>query len=285
MPTLVPAATTIANSLVTQFSADVHHAVQQTTIKTKPYVKMKALAGKDLAYDGIGSVDMREVSGLFVPVEFDDPAYNRRQLSNRRFVLSLPIDEKADIEQILSVDSEYRTLVANAITRRFDRLVIEAALASINTGANFGTVVTAAADGVVNVNATTGLNYDFLLEIIENWVNKEVHDQYKNFGLCIDGAGHTALMKEIELVSGDYSRQFYVEKGMIQKAAGIDLLAFGNGLQTQCSQSSLRLTQQTFQVLTKDNISQLLKVACVLVSLKISTSNFMMTLVITTQEF
>lgn len=230
MSTPTPQGTTYNNTTTRQFSADVHHLVQQSVAKLKPFIKMKQLEAADLAYDRLGSIDMREITGRFVAVEFDDPAFSRRQLSNRRFVLSLPIDEKDDVEAKLQWDTEFKKMIAKAIVRQQDRIVIEAAFATVNTGPQFATPVTAAADGVINVDCVTGggIDYDKLLEITENFIDVEVDPSEHMMGLTIGGPEHTALMKENNLVSGDYNREYYLEKGSIQRAAGLELLKYGN---------------------------------------------------------
>ena len=43
---------------------------------------------------------------------------------------------------------------------------------------------------------------------------------------AITGDEHTALMKENELISGDFTRNFVVEKGSMVHAAGLDLIKF-----------------------------------------------------------
>ena len=43
----------------------------------------------------------------------------------------------------------------------------------------------------------------------------------------ISGDEHESLMQEIELTSGDFTRQFVVERGEIIRAAGIELVRYG----------------------------------------------------------
>jgi hypothetical protein len=115
--------------------------------------------------------------------------------------------------------------------RVFDRVVVEALFANVLTGRDFGTSVTAATDGVATVTATAGLTYEKLLEINQNFIDKEVGNEVpvsKMF--AISGDEHTALMKENELVSGDYSRQYVVDAGEMVKANGLNLVKFAGGI-------------------------------------------------------
>lgn len=58
--------------------------------------------------------------------------------------------------------------------RQFDRVGVEAAFADVQTGREFDTTVTFAADGGTTINATAGLVYERLLEIRKFWRNNEV---------------------------------------------------------------------------------------------------------------
>lgn len=221
----------IDQALITEFSEMVHHEAQQTSARLKPYAMMKQMSGDVFAYDGLGSVEAREVIGRNVPATFDDITHNRRKISRRRFVVNLPVDSSDVRGALLSPDSEYAKTCAAAMMRQFDRVIIDAAFADVLTGRDFETTVTAAADGVATIDATSGLTYEKLLEIKQDFMDDEVGiENNEKFFLTITGDQHTDLMGEVELTSGDYTRQFVVEGGSISKALGMDLVPFGAGV-------------------------------------------------------
>ena len=114
-----------------------------------------------------------------------------------------------------------------AMARVYDRIGVEAALAAVYTGEDMDTSVAFATDGGQTVTATAGLTYEKLLEVMQNFIDADVgNDMVESFVFCISGDEHTALMKEIELTSGDYDRQYNVEKGSIQEALGLKLIKF-----------------------------------------------------------
>jgi hypothetical protein len=185
------------------------------------------MSGDVFAYDGLGRVDAREVSGRNVPASFDDITHNRRKISRRRFVINLPIDASDVRGALLNPESEYARAVAAGMMRQYDKVAYDASLADVLTGRDFGTTVTAATDGVSTVDATGGFTYEKLLEIKQNFMNNDVGiDNNEKLFLTISGKEHTALMGEIELISGDYTREFAVEQGNITKALGMDLVPF-----------------------------------------------------------
>ena len=217
----------IDQALITQFSDMVHHEAQQMTSKLRPYLNVKQMTGDVWAYDGLGKVEAREVSGRNVPATFDDIQHNRRKVSRRRFVINLPIDASDVRGALLSPDSEYSKAVAAGMLRQYDRVAYQAAFADVLTGRDFETTISATTDGVLTVDATAGLTYEKLLEVKQNFFDNDVGlDANERIYLTITGDEHTSLMGEEELISGDFNRQFVVEKGRIAQALGMDLIGF-----------------------------------------------------------
>jgi hypothetical protein len=140
--------------------------------------------------------------------------------------------DAADVRGVLiSPKSEYAAAVARAGERVYDRVVLESAFASVYTGREFGTTVSFATDGGQTVTATAGVTYEKLLELGQNFIDREVGvENGEKLVLCLSGDEHTALMKEIELTSGDYTRQSVIDGGKIAHAAGFDLIIFGGAV-------------------------------------------------------
>ena len=217
----------IDQSLIIEFSDLVHKVAQQKTSRLKPHAQIKQMSGDVFAYDGLGRVEAREVSGRNVAATFDDIQHNRRKIIRKRYVVNLPVDASDVRGALLNPESNYADAIANAAVRQYDRTIYDAAFASVLTGRDFETTVTAATDGVTTVDATGGLTYEKLLEIGENFMNDDVGvESDESIYLTITGAEHTALMKEVELTSSDYNRQYNVEKGKMIEAAGIKLIPF-----------------------------------------------------------
>lgn len=217
----------IETAQVIQFSSAVHLAAQQMRARFAPLFPVKQLTGKSFAYDGVGSIEAQELNGRFNRVTFSDLQIVRRKIGRRRFSLSIPIDEDDASKVLINQEAEYAQACSMAMARVYDRIGVEAALASVYTGEDMDTAVTFANDGGQTVTATSGLTYEKLLEIIQNFIDADVgNDMMEDFVFCITGDEHTALMKEIELTSGDYSRQYSIDKGSIQEAVGLKLIKF-----------------------------------------------------------
>jgi hypothetical protein len=219
---------TIDTQLITQFTDRMHVKAQQMKARLRPVVMVLPIKGDRFAYDGLGDVEARELTGRFNQTQFDDIEFFRRKIVRRRFVVTIPIDEM-DVEAMLTEPtSQLAEACTRAMERVFDRVAVEAAFADVQTGRDFETTVTFASDGGLTVNATAGVTLAKLLEVQQNWIDGEVgNDMPVKKTLCISGDEHTAMLQISQLTSGDYSRQFALEKGEIQNAVGLDLVKFG----------------------------------------------------------
>lgn len=219
---------TIDQAMITQFSSMLHVKSQQIRSRLRPFVSIRPMIGDVFAYDGLGSVEAREVQGRIVQTQFDDIEHNRRKIRRRRFVVTLPIDASDVRGMLIDPQGPYAEACIRAMERVFDRVGIEAAFADVQTGRNFETTVSFATDGGLTVTATGGLTYEKLLEIRKNWRNNDVGtDIPEKFLFLITGDEEDQLMKETELTSGDFSRAFVVDQGEITKALGMNLIVYG----------------------------------------------------------
>lgn len=217
----------IETAQVIQFSSAVHLAAQQMKARFAPLFEVKQLTGKQYAYDGIGSIEAQELNGRFNAVAFSDLKVTRRKIGRRRFSLTLPFDEDDASKVLLNQEAEFSRACAMAMARVYDRIGVEAALATVYTGEDMDTAVSFATDGGATVTATAGLTYEKLLEIVQNFINNDVgNDMMEDFIFCVTGDEHTALMSEIELTSGDYNREYNIEKGSIQNVVGLKIVKF-----------------------------------------------------------
>jgi hypothetical protein len=127
--------------------------------------------------------------------------------------------------------SDYAQACVRALERKFDRVGVDVMFADVLTGRDFETTVTFANDDGLTVNATGGTTYEKLLEAKQNFIDNEVGNEIpERIIMGIAGKEHTALMGEVELTSGDYTRQYVIENGSIAKALGMDLILYGGGV-------------------------------------------------------
>jgi hypothetical protein len=214
---------------VTQFADRLYAKITQKGGKLTPFVEMQDFRGKDKTFDDFGGIELGELHGAFVHTTEGQIAHNRRFLDWKMYGKSIYVDEAKIREIIEDPQGHYIKRLAEAYGRLTDRLIINAVLADIRTGETGGTTVTAAADGVISVDATAGLTYEKILEITQNFIDNSVYDNaFENAPLLtITGVENTALLSELEFTSQDY-RQFFEVNGMrMQNVGGINLIPYG----------------------------------------------------------
>ena len=215
---------------ITEFNAALDVQEQQMTSRLLPYAIRKPIMGDDFAYDGLTEVQAYHANGRNPDIQPVEANFTRRKMSRDRVVVTLLVDNKDVRGMLTDPQSQLAALCIAAVERETDRVIYDAMFATVYTGRNFATSVTYSSDGVVSVDATSGLTYEILLGLRANFIDAEVGNQGQvGIALGISGDEHTDLMSEVELTSSDYTTQYVIQKGIITSALGMDLVAFGAG--------------------------------------------------------
>ena len=225
----------IDNALVIQFSEQVHVKAQQMKSRLRSRTEQKMVKGQDYAYEDIGSLEAIEITSRHQATAGQDIAHGRRRLRMREFRATIYLDKKDSLETLIDPQRNYAQAVARALYRKYDALAAEAAFAAVNTGKDFSTSVTFANDGGDTITATGGLTYDKLLSLEEEFIDDDVGiDEEEDYWLAITGEENTDLKQETELMSGDFTRQYALDKknGKMQMANGFELVHFAAGAST-----------------------------------------------------
>lgn len=231
---------------ITEFNAALDVQEQQMTSRLLPYVIRKGIAGDDFAYDGLTEVQAYHANGRNPDIQPVEAQFTRRKMSRDRVVVTLLVDNKDVRGMLTDPQSQLAQLCIAAVERETDRVIYDAMFASVLTGRNFGTTVTASNDGVFSVDASSAFTFEKLLEIRANFIDAEVGNQGQiPIVIGISGDEHTDLMSETELTSGDYTSQYVIAKGIITNALGMDLVAFGAG--TSITDPILEIAADTYR--------------------------------------
>jgi len=189
------------------------------------------ITGDEFAYDGTGVLLARTVNERNPKIAPVNPEMSRRQMLRDRIVVELIVDNR-DVRGMF--DNPNSKLVEDcmfAIMRKADKIGIDAMFASVNTGRRFATAVTFAADGGTTVDATGGLTYAKALEIKDGFKKYEVGlDMPEEIYLGISEQEETQLMNLSQLTSGDFSREYVVDKGQVNRVMGMETILFGSGV-------------------------------------------------------
>lgn len=221
-----------------EFSEAIHVYAQQGTSRLREFCDVVPMRGETWAYDGLGQVEARELTGRFNKSTADDILHTRRKCPRRQFVVTLFCDQN-DVEQRMQdPKGMYARACAAAMERRFDLTVYQAMFADVATGKDFSTVLTFAQDGGLTVTATGGITLDDLLEAKQNFTDREVglkgsigtiagsNSKFKKL-MGITGDEERVLMQIQQIASRDYGNQMPLQDGELNFAAGIEFVKYG----------------------------------------------------------
>lgn len=215
------------------YAPDVWENMQQSESRLSPWVNMDTTKADKKTYDNVESVEAIEMTSSFAEVVPTDLAQGRREVGTRLFSVAFEMND-LDLERVVDGESGQKQLstraAGKALNRKLDRVIYEAHLADVTVWndkhGNSKSTLTYTQDGVSTVDATGGIGYADLLSVKENFIDDDVAESGGIY-MTATGVEHTDLMGISELTSGDYSRQFVVDKGEIQSALGMQLIKFG----------------------------------------------------------
>lgn len=154
---------------------------------------------------------------------YNDLAFNNRRLDWGTYGLNFALDKELDIAKaVADPTSDLMTnIIYPKIYELWDRLGFAAAVGSVVTGAPnaAGTTVTAAADGVQTVVATSGITEALLRDITQGWINNKYSlEKIRNDAVgFITGSENTALMGLEKLTNRLWTESTDSNKAVVQK--------------------------------------------------------------------
>lgn len=214
------------------FENSFHELAQQTTTKlgNSPCVTYESPDGKTINRSRIGRMELAEVDSRNPDKQYADYAVDNRQFTKRRFTRTVTIDAKHDINELIKdPTNDILKQFDNAKNRTIDRVIIEAAVGSVLVGAPDAapSSVTAANDGVITVDASSGLTYEKIQEVTENFINNDLqYSDFQNSMICGTGSENTDLMGEDEFINSDYISGKPVEDSVMMNAGTYGIVLF-----------------------------------------------------------
>lgn len=182
----------------------------------------------------IGRLELMETNTRNPDKQYADYALDNRQLSKRRFTLTVQVDAKYDINELIKdPTSDILKQLVNAKGRQIDRVIASASIGAVLTGQPDAapTSTSAATDGVITVDASAGLTYEKVTEVTQNFINNDLgYDMIKGSVFCITGKENTNLMGETEFLSSDYISGRPVEDGVMQSAGTYEIVMFAGSV-------------------------------------------------------
>lgn len=186
--------------------------------------------GRTVNMARIGATELVTVTGRNPDKQYTDFATDNRQMTRDRQSRTFLIDEKDDIDELIAdPTSELYKALEYAKNRSIDRFIASVAVGAVRIGRpdRDVTSLSAANDGVLTIDASSGLTYEKIQEGVENFINNDVPmEKWSRAVLAITGTENTDLMGEIEFINNDYSTRMPVDNGAQTKTGTFNTTIF-----------------------------------------------------------
>lgn len=187
--------------------------------------------------DQFGAVEMQPVTGRYQTKVRTDAPVDRRWVTPSPFDLQQLEDTFDRLKLLNDPKSAYNLNTVAAQFRKKDDLIISAMFGTALTGESGGTstiLPTSTSTNVVSVSeggTTSNMNVQKLKKGIELLLTNNVDLEFEEVWCGIGPKQNTALLNEIEVIHGDYSKATIDSKGRVTSYMGINF-AHSNRLPT-----------------------------------------------------
>lgn len=226
----------IDQAALQNFQDSFHELAQQTNSKLvgSNAVYFLPSKGKINNMARIGRLELVEVDTRNPDKQFSDYNLDNRQFTKLRFTLTVQIDAKYDINELIKdPTSDILKQLNNAKERVIDRIAVAAAVGPVLTGKPDAapTSTSAASDGVLTVSATSGVVYATIQSVVQNFINNDVPmDAWQGATFCITGKENTNLMGETNFINNFYITGKPVEKSTMDNAGALKIVLFAGSV-------------------------------------------------------
>jgi hypothetical protein len=180
--------------------------------------------------DQFGSLEMQAVTSRFAPKSRSDVTTDRRWLAPSPFDLTQQVDEFDRLKLLNDPNSSYNQIAVAAQSRKKDDLIIAALTGAALTGEAGGTstiLPTSTSTNVVSVDfggAASNMSVAKIKKAIELLLTNNVELDFEDIYCALGPKQNTALLNEIEIIHGDYSKATVDSKGRVTSYMGINFV-------------------------------------------------------------
>jgi len=221
-------------SLVNSYHSNVEMAFQQKRSRLQDTVTVGTQNSEFDFWDRIGIVEANEVEGRNSDTVISTTPFDRRRLQTRPYDWADLIDKKDKLRMLADPSSSYVMNAVNALNRKKDRVIIDAATAVAYTGKAGATQVSfpstqqiavnyVETGAAVNSNMTIG-KLRRVIEILRT--NEVIDDEGENETTAqvtgvMTASQLSALLRTTEVTSGDYNTVKALVDGKVDTYMGI----------------------------------------------------------------
>ena len=215
-------ATTIDQAFVSQFSANIHDLLEQKGSKTMAHVDVVEVTGEKAFFERLGSLEIQDRVSRNEDTPRQDAPHSRRMVTMVDRHGAVLLDKTDEIRMLIDPTNNYAMKLANAMGRKVDDVVFEAAVGTAKTGADgsgsqaFDTTNQQIAAG------GTGLTMAKLITAKKKFLGNDYDGgQLKLF---VTEEGIEDLLNDEKATSGDYQAIKALVSGEVNSIMGMQVI-------------------------------------------------------------
>lgn len=219
----------INKAFVQQFSSNIIMLAQQQGSRLSGAVMQKDINGKYAHFDRVGLLAAQEKTTRHAEVAYQDTPHSRRRVTIGDFYTVDLVDDEDEVRLLIDPKSAYAKTMANALGRKIDDLILEAATGNSTSvdSSDAGSNVALPSNQVVDEDFGTGSDTNLTLEkmieakrIIEG--NDVDPSDEKTFVANADGIAN--LLNDTTITSADYNSLKPLVNGEINRYLGANVV-------------------------------------------------------------
>jgi len=214
---------------VQQFATNIQLLLQQKGSRLRNTVMVGNHTGKQASpVDQIGSIEMQAVTSRFAPMGRVDAAVDRRWVFPSDFDLPQMIDNLDKLRMLTDPNSAYVQNAVAAAGRKFDQLILAAAIGTAKTGetGSTSTVLPSGQKIAVSFGAAgdVGLTFAKIREAKRLLMAADVDIDSDPLYLPVGATQHDNLLSEIQITSLDFQDKPVLVDGKVTRVLGVNII-------------------------------------------------------------
>lgn len=218
-------AITVNQAHINAYKDNLHLLLQQGMSKFRSVLPYEVAKGEKHFFDRLGKFTAGEIIGNFQDTDVEDAPHSRRMASVKRFHSTTYLDDVNKFNMLIDPTSDYVRGVAMALGRKFDDIVIDAALGDAATGADGSGTVSLPGSQQIAAGGTgmTVAKFNQALRILEA---NEVDIDRERLYLVVGAHGVEDLLGDSSnhLTSFDFQGEKALANGGLPSFRGVNII-------------------------------------------------------------
>lgn len=209
-----------------QFNAQVKHLLQQQGSRLRDAVENESHSGRQaVALDQIGKVTAVEKQARHADLPVVSVPHARRWVFPTRYEFRDFVDRADTLRMLWEPGNKYAQAFSYALGRAQDQKIIAAMTGTAVTGeTGDGTSTEAFSSSYQIASSSVGFTLDKLKTALQLLMSANVDIQNEQRYVAVSSKQYQDFLKETQVTSGDYNRDYVLENGRLSQVLGFKLI-------------------------------------------------------------